>query len=198
MAKIDLSISSNRDYKPGKPVWYRLAWIGVEWLTLLNPVFLSSGLKTRILRAFGASIGRNVYIKPNVHVKHPWRLTVGDNTWLGERAWIDNLVPVTIGANACISQGAYLCTGNHDWADPGMGMTPQPIVIGEGAWVGAFAKIGPGVTVGEEAIVTLGSVLLKDAEPRGIYQGNPAVRIRTRTIRDQPGPATGVDTHPRT
>jgi putative colanic acid biosynthesis acetyltransferase WcaF len=99
---------------------------------------------------------------------------------------------VRIGANACISQGAYLCTGNHDWSDPGMGLVVKPITVEDGAWVGAFAKIGPGVTVGEEAIVTLGSVLLKDAEPRGIYTGNPAVRVRERTIRDKPGPAEAL------
>lgn len=196
MPRVDLSFNSNRDYAPGKPFWYRSLWLLVEAMALLNPIFVPFGLKCRILRAFGAQIGENVFIKPNLHVKHPWRLTVGDNVWLGERAWIDNLVPVIIGSNVCISQGAYLCTGNHDWSDPGMGMTAKPIVIGDGAWVGAFAKVGPGITVGAEAIVTMGSVLLKDAEPRGIYQGNPAVRIRTRTIRDRPGPANAVDRHP--
>jgi len=186
MTKVNLALTSNRDYHPGKPAWFRLLWIVVEALTLLNPIFLPSGLKAKILRAFGAKIGRNVYIKPTLHVKHPWRLTVGDNVWLGERAWIDNLVPVTIGSNVCISQGVYLCTGNHDWADPGMGMTPKPIIIEDGAWIGAFAKVGPGVTVGEEAILTLGSILLKDAEESGIYQGTPAERIRTRVILSQP------------
>lgn len=167
----------------------RLLWLVTEALTLINPFFISSGLKVRVLRRFGASLGGNALIKPSVHVKHPWRLKVGSGLRFGERAWIDNLVQVTIGDNVRISQGAYLCTGNHDWSDPAMGMTPKPIVIEDGAWIGAFAKIGPGVTVGKEAIVTMGSVLLSDAEPRGIYQGNPAVRVRTRTIRDQPGPA---------
>lgn len=189
MGRVHLDLTSNRDYQPGKPLWYRMLWMMVETLTLLNPLFLSSGVKRRVLVAFGARIGEGVVIKPNLHVKHPWRLVVGDHCWLGERAWIDNLVPVTVGANVCISQGAYLCTGNHDWADPGMGMMAKPIVVEDGAWVGAFAKVGPGVTVGEEAIVTMGSVLLRDVEPRGVYQGNPAVRIRERTIRDQPGPA---------
>lgn len=188
MSRVRLNLTSNRDYHPGRPLWCRLLWIVVEWLTLLNPIFLSSGLKRRVLIAFGARIGQGVIIKPNLHVKHPWRLVVGDHCWLGERAWIDNLVPVTIGSNVCISQGAYLCTGNHDWADPGMGMMAKPITIEDGAWIGAFARVGPGVTVGEEAIVTMGSVLLRDAEPRGVYQGNPAVKVRERTIRDQPGP----------
>lgn len=184
MSQVDLSRTSNRGYEPGKPFWYRSLWLVVEALTLLNPMFVPYGLKVRILRAFGAKIGVGVVIKPSIHVKYPWFLTVGDHVWLGERAWIDNFALVTIGANACISQSAYLCTGNHDWTDPGMGLVVKPITVGRGAWVGAFAKIGPGVAVGEEAIVTLGSVLLKDAEPRGIYAGNPAQKTRERTIRD--------------
>ncbi|MDX6626649.1 MAG: putative colanic acid biosynthesis acetyltransferase WcaF, partial [Solirubrobacterales bacterium] len=192
----DLSLTSNRDYHPGRPYWVRALWLLVETATLLNPLFVPYRPKARILRLFGARTGRNVVIKPGLHVKHPWRLTVGDNAWLGERAWIDNLAPVAIGANAVISQGAYLCTGNHDWADPGMGLVVKPITVGDGAWIGAFAKIGPGVTVGEEAIVTLGSVLLRDARPRGIYRGNPAEWVRERTVRDVPGPAAGIDERP--
>ena len=187
MSKVNLARTSNRGYYPGKPYWYRALWLIVEALTLLNPVFIPYGLKAKILRAFGASIGTNVVIKPNLHVKYPWHLTVGDNVWLGERAWIDNFVPVTIGDNACISQGVYLCTGNHDWSDPGMGLIVKPITVEDGAWVGAFSRVAPGVRVGTEAIVTIGSVLLQDAEPRGIYQGNPARKIRDRTIRDTPG-----------
>ena len=189
MSKINLLLTSNRRYRPGRPFLYRTLWLVVEAATLLNPVFVPYDLKARILRGFGATIGQNVVIKPGLHVKYPWHLTVGDNVWLGERAWIDNFVAVTIGDNACVSQGAYLCTGNHDWADPGMGLVVKPVTVEAGAWVGAFARIGPGVTVGEEAIVTLGSVLLRDAEPRGVYRGNPAERIRERNIRDRPGPA---------
>ncbi|MGB3327429.1 MAG: DapH/DapD/GlmU-related protein [Thermomicrobiales bacterium] len=188
----NLSPIARRGYHPGRSLPVRVLWLGTEALTLINPLLLSSGIKVALLRRFGSELDAGALIKPGVHVKHPWRLKVGKGFRLGERAWIDNLVQVTIGDNVRISQGAYLCTGNHDWSDPAMGMTPKPIVIEDGAWVGAFAKIGPGVTVGKEAIVTMGSVLLTDAEPRGIYQGNPAVRVRTRTIRDQPGPATGA------
>ena len=141
-------------------------------------------------------MGRGVVVRSRVNIWFPWRLELGDHIWLGEEVFILNLAPVTIASHVCVSQRAFLCTGNHDWSDPGMGLVIKPITIGRGAWVGAFAKIGPGVTVGAEAIVTLGSVLLKDAEPRGIYTGNPAVKVRERTIRDAPGPATGVDRQP--
>lgn len=189
---VDLSQSSRRGYHPGRPYTYRALWLVVEALILLNPVVTSYPLKRWLLRRFGARVASGVLIKPNVHVKYPWHLEIGQNAWIGERAWIDNFVKVRIGANAVLSQGAYLCTGNHDWSDPGMGLVVKQIAVEDGAWVGAFAKIAPGVTVGREAVVTLGSVLLEDAQAGGVYCGNPAVRVRDRTVRDRPGP-TEVD-----
>lgn len=185
--RVDLSKSSNGEYHVGRPFGVRALWLVIEAVTLLNPLLTSYRFKRVLLRAFGANVGRHVVIKPGVHVKYPWHLTIGDNAWIGERAWIDNFVDVEVGANACVSQGAYLCTGNHDWDDPGMGLVVAPISIGRGAWVGAFARIAPGVRVGEEAIVTLGSVLTWDAEPRGIYRGSPAERIDWREIRKEVG-----------
>jgi putative colanic acid biosynthesis acetyltransferase WcaF len=189
MTSIDLRLTSNRGYVHARSGVVRALWFVVEPLVLANPLVTSYALKRVVLRLFGAHVGRNVIVKPSVRVKCPWHLSIGDNAWIGERAWIDNFVEVRIGANACVSQGAYICTGNHDWSDPGMGRVVEPVDIGDGAWVGAFARIAPGVVVGHEAVVTLGSVLLDNAEPRGIYQGNPATWIRERTIRERPGPA---------
>lgn len=186
--KVNLLLTTGRGYDPGRSYSYRAFWLLVEAAILLNPVVTPYWLKSWILRKFGANVGSNVRIKPNVHIKYPWRLTIGNNAWIGERAWIDNFVDVSIGANACISQGAYLCTGSHDWSDPGMGLVVKPITIERGAWICAFARVGPGVTVGEEAVVSLGSVLIRNAEPRGVYVGNPAAKLGVRSIRDQPGP----------
>ena len=189
---VDLSKTSRRDYHPGRSYPVRALWLIVEALILLNPFLTPYSLKRWTLRRFGAKVGHGVLIKPSVHVKFPWHLEIGDNVWIGERVWIDNFVSVRIESNAVVSQGAYLCTGNHDWSDPGMGLMVKPISMEQGAWVGAFARIGPGVTVGADAVVTLGSVLLKDAQPNGIYTGNPAMLVGERTIRDQPGPAAGA------
>jgi putative colanic acid biosynthesis acetyltransferase WcaF len=186
---VDLRKTSRRGYRPGRSYSYRALWLVVEALILLNPVVTSYALKRWTLRRFGARIGDGVLIKPSVHVKYPWHLEVGDHAWIGERVWIDNFVRVRIGANAVVSQGAYLCTGNHDWSDPGMGLVVKPVTVGDGAWIGAFARIAPGVTVGHEAVVALAAVLLQNAEARGVYSGNPAVRVRERTVRDRPGPA---------
>jgi putative colanic acid biosynthesis acetyltransferase WcaF len=179
---VDLSLHRNDEFDPGRPFVVRACWVIVEALVLLNPVVTSYRIKRAALRAFGARIGRNVVVKPNVHVKYPWRLEVGDNSWLGERSWIDNFVTVRVGANCCISQGAYLCTGNHDWSDPAFRRIVEGIVVEDGAWIGAFARIAPGVTVGRGAVVALGAVLAEDAAPSGVYVGNPAVRTRTRTV----------------
>lgn len=181
---VDLRRTSKRGYSPGRPYYVRATWLVLEALLLFNPVITPYRLKVALLRRFGARVGRNVLIKPNVHVKYPWHLVVGDNVWIGERAWIDNFTTVRIGANAVVSQGAYLCTGNHDWTDPGMGLVVRPITIEDGAWVGAFARVAPGVTVGKNAVLALGAVLMHDADPGWIYRGNPAEKVKERRIVD--------------
>lgn len=144
-----------------------------------NPMM---GIKIFLLRAFGAKIGKGLIIKNEVRIKSPWFLTIGDNCWLGERCWIDNLDRVAIGSNVCISQGAMLLTGNHDYKVATMPYRNAPIVIEDGAWIGANSTVCPGVTVYRNAILTVGSIVTKDMDANGIYQGNPAVKIRTRKI----------------
>jgi putative colanic acid biosynthesis acetyltransferase WcaF len=180
--RVRLARTHRAGYHPGRPFVVRAIWLVVEALVLLNPVVVSYPLKRALLRLFGATIGKGVLIKPGVHVKYPWRLTVGDDCWLGERAWIDNMEDVVLGSDVVISQGAYLCTGNHDWTDPAMPLAPRPISVEHGAWIGAFAKVAPGTTVGAGSVLSLGAVVLSDTEPWGIYAGNPAVRVGTRVL----------------
>jgi putative colanic acid biosynthesis acetyltransferase WcaF len=126
-----------------------------------------------------------VVIRPGVRVKYPWHLTVGDDSWIGEDCWIDNLVPVSIGRNACLSQGSYLCTGNHDRSDISFGLIVKPIQVGDGAWVGAKAVLAPGVRLGIGAIAGLGSIVLRDIPDQEIHAGNPATFIAHRRYRNQ-------------
>lgn len=140
------------------------------------------GIKIALLKIFGAKIGRGLVIKNNVVIKSPWNLTIGNDCWIGENVWIDNLDRVRIDDNVCISQGAMLLTGNHDYTVYNMPYRNAPIIIEDGAWIGAQTVVCPGVTVHENAILTVGSVATKDMEKDGIYQGNPAVEIRKRKI----------------
>lgn len=141
------------------------------------------GLKILLLRLFGAKIGKGLVMKNNVTIKFPWKLVVGDDVWLGENCWIDNLDQVTIGNNVCISQGALLITGNHDYTKVDFPYRNAPIVIEDGAWVGAKAVVAPGVKIASHSILSLGTVMTKNTEPYGIYQGNPGVKIKERNIK---------------
>jgi putative colanic acid biosynthesis acetyltransferase WcaF len=146
-----------------------------------------SAFKVWILRCFGAQIGQQVRIKPEVRVKFPWRLSVGDYVWIGENAWLDNVAPIIIESHVCISQDVYLCTGNHDWSHPEFKLIPAPIHIEQGSWLAARAVVGPGVTVGRGAVLCLGSVTGRSLQPMTIYAGNPAQPIKHRVIGEEKG-----------
>ena len=191
--KVDLRLYSTREgleggYTKGRGFLTRAVWYVVNAVVFANPLLPAYGLKVAILRAFGAEVGERVKIKPSVNIKYPWFLTIGDHVWIGEGAWLECTAPLTIGSHVVISQGVYLCCGSHDWHDPGMGSVSTPITVEDGAWVAAFARVGGNVTIGQEAMVAMGSVVFTDCEPRGTYRGNPAQRVGRRRIRDYPGP----------
>jgi putative colanic acid biosynthesis acetyltransferase WcaF len=144
--------------------------------------FSLSPLKRAVLRLFGARIGRNVTIKPQVKITFPWKLTIGDHVWLGEECLLLNLERITIGNNVCISQRAFLCTGSHNYKSPTFDLITKPITVENGAWIGSGAWVGPGVTVGNHAVLAAGSVATKNLEPFGIYRGNPAAFLKQRVI----------------
>jgi putative colanic acid biosynthesis acetyltransferase WcaF len=169
------------NYTSGAPYWKQLLWYFLGSPMLESYWLPISIIKVWVLRKFGASIGQGVRIKSGVRVKFPWRLTVGDFVWIGEDTWIDNLAPVVIDNHVCLSQGVYLCTGNHDWNHPDFKLIPAPIHIQQSSWIAAKSVIGPGVTVGQGAVLTLGGVTGKSLEPMIIYAGNPAQPIKKRT-----------------
>ncbi|MEA5583336.1 WcaF family extracellular polysaccharide biosynthesis acetyltransferase [Nodularia harveyana UHCC-0300] len=168
------------NYTTGAPYWKQLLWYFLGSPLVESYWLPMSSVKVAILRMFGARIGEGVRIKPRVRVKFPWRLTLGDYVWIGEDAWIDNLAHVTIESHACISQGVYLCTGNHNWSHPHFELKIAPIHIQESSWIAARSMIGPGVTVGRGAVLTLGGVTAKSLTSLTIYAGNPAVAIKER------------------
>jgi putative colanic acid biosynthesis acetyltransferase WcaF len=172
---------ANPHFSRGRARVVEALWLLAQW-ALVASWIPGAAHRRWLLRAFGAKIGERVDIKPGVRVKFPWRLEVGDHSWLGENVWIDNLDIVSIGANCCISQGAYLCTGSHDWSGSTFDLITAPIRINEGAWIAACSAIGPGVTVGEGAVLGLGSVANKDLQPWTIYLGVPAVFVRARIM----------------
>jgi putative colanic acid biosynthesis acetyltransferase WcaF len=180
--RINLSRYNNGGYFPGS-VLKQVLWF-LAGRMFLNTYFpFPMMFKRIVLVLFGARLGKNVTIKPKVNIKYPWFLTVGDDTWIGEQVWIDNLASVTVGSNCCLSQGCYILTGNHDFTKSSFDLITRPVVIEEGAWIGARAVVCPGVTAGTNAVLSVNSVATKNMEPYGIYQGNPAVFVKSRNIK---------------
>src|SRR5579871_32600 len=158
----------------------QILWYLTNVFFFKNPLNIFSSLKVFLLKCFGARIGTGVVIKPSVNIKFPWKLKIGDHCWIGERVWIDNLDDVEIGKNVCISQGAMLLTGNHDYSKSTFDLITKKITIEDGAWIGAQSLVCPGITCGSHAVLAAGSVATKNLEPYKIYQGNPAVFVKER------------------
>lgn len=177
----NLAAFNTGSYQAG-PKWKVLLWYCCNYYILNSAFPWPYGLKRWLLRLFGARIGKGLVIKTKVRIKHPWRLTIGDHCWLGEGVWIDNLADVTLGDHVCISQGALLLTGNHDYKQPDFPYRLGEIDIASGAWIGAMAVVCAGVTCGSHAVLTVNSVTSKDMDPWMIYSGNPAVAVRMREM----------------
>ena len=160
----------------------RMSWYFVNALFLQSSLFPFSAFKVLLLRLFGARIGRGVVIKPSVSVKYPWLLRVGDHTWIGERVWIDNLSLVSIGSHVCLSQGAMLLTGNHNYKQSGFDLIVKGIVLEDGVWIGAKSMVCPGVTCGSHSVLSAMSMASSPLEPYSVYSGVPAVRVRARVL----------------
>ena len=155
------------------------------WFTLGSPLlscrFLpGSYWRILLLKIFGSRISWTSYVKPGLRVKFPWRLIVGSYCWLGEDVWIDNLSIVTLRDNVCISQGAYLCTGNHNFKSSSFDLKVEPIFIDSESWIAARSVLAPGTSIGFASVVSLGSVVSGSVPPYSIVRGNPALIIKDR------------------
>lgn len=181
MNKTDLSKYNNSWYKPGNRL-KRLLWYCFNIVFFKSSLFPFYGLKVFLLRLFGARIGTGVLIKPNVNIKYPWFLSIGNHVWIGEEAWIDNLGMVTIGDNVCISQGALLLCGNHDYTSVQFDLLVKPIILEEGVWIGANAIVTGGAVCRSHSVLTAGSVCSGETEAYSIYRGNPAQKIKERVV----------------
>lgn len=182
MQNVNLFYFDSSTFDKGAGFLKQILWYFVNALLVRASWNPFMGIKIALLKAFGAKIGKGLVIKNSVTIKFPWKLVVGEYVWLGENVWIDNLDRVTIGNNVCISQGALLLTGNHDYTKSSFDYRNAPIVLEDGVWVGAKAMVCPGVIAHSHSILTVGSLASKDLDAYGIYQGNPAMKIRERII----------------
>lgn len=158
----------------------RMLWYAVSLLFFESGLPIPSGWKCGLLRWFGGRVGRGVVIKPNVRIKFPWQLAIGDHVWVGQGSWFDNFAEVRLGSHVCISQGVYFCTGSHDHRKRSFDLVTRPIAVEDGAWVAARSTLLGGVTVGANALVAAASMVHKDVAPGMMVGGNPEQPIGLR------------------
>ncbi|HNQ12807.1 MAG TPA: WcaF family extracellular polysaccharide biosynthesis acetyltransferase [Bacteroidia bacterium] len=180
--KTNLSRYDNSWYHPGANALKRLIWYFVNACFFMFPLFPFQGFKIFLLRLFGAKIGKGLVIKPSVSIKYPWLLKVGDHCWIGENVWIDNLALVQIGNHVCLSQGAMLLTGNHNYKKSTFDLMVGAITLEDGVWIGAKSIVCPRVTCQSHSVLAVNSVAVETLEAYWVYKGNPAIKYRQRKI----------------
>lgn len=180
--KVDNSSFDASSHDVGRNKLVFFLWYVVHCLFFLNPSNPVSMIKVFWLRVFGAKIGKGVKIKPRVMVKYPWKLIIGDHSWVGERVWIHNVEPIIIGANVCVSQGALLMAGSHDHTKTTFDNLCDEIILEDGVWIGARSVVGKGVTCKTHSILGMNSVAERDMDAEVIYKGNPAMAVMKRHI----------------
>ncbi|MCW2576252.1 MAG: acetyltransferase [Modestobacter sp.] len=185
---IDLSAAPGSGETWDAPAWKVYAWGLVELLLVSNPWQISSRLRRAALVAFGARIGDGVLLRPRLRVRFPWKLTIGDRSWIGEDVWLHNQDQLTIGSDAVVSQGTFVTTGSHAHRRD-MALITSPVVIGDGAWVTARCVVLGGSRIGVSALVTPNTVVSGEVPDGMVYGTAAGTVLRPRFAED------GVPTH---
>ncbi len=161
----------------------RVLW-AVVWSLLYRPSpRILHCWRRFLLRLFGARIGRGAHPHASARIWAPWNLELGDHSCLSHHVDCYSVAQIRIGAHATVSQYSYLCTAAHDIEQPEMPLVTAPITVQDGAWVTADVFIGPGVTIGEGAVVGARSSVFKDVPAWTVVVGNPAREIKKRELR---------------
>jgi putative colanic acid biosynthesis acetyltransferase WcaF len=166
----------------GRPaVIVQLWWLIQSTFFAWSPQFMY-GWRRFLLRLFGAKVGKQVLIRPSVKVTYPWKVTIGDYSWIGDDVVLYSLGEIKIGEHTVISQKSYICTGSHDYTRPSFDIYFQPVEIGDQVWIASDVFVAPGVCVGKGSLVGVRSTVLHDLPPGMVCYGNPARPVRPRKV----------------
>jgi putative colanic acid biosynthesis acetyltransferase WcaF len=164
----------------GKPGWYvQLWWITEAVLFRPSPQFMY-GWRRFLLRCFGATVGKGVILRPSVHTQFPWKVTIGDHSWIGDNVVLYSLGEIKIGNNVVLSQRTYLCAGTHDYTKPDFPISGPPVVIEDECWLATDVYVAPGVTIGRGTVVGARSSVFKSLPAGMVCVGSPAKVIKER------------------
>lgn len=181
---VDLSCYDQSWFDPGRPKWVILLWWLVQAVAFPLTLHATHAPRRFLLRLFGAKVGRAVVIRPTARFTYPWKIAIGDHSWIGDDVVFYSLDTITVGSHCVISQKSYLCCGSHRTDDRAFGLQTAPITIGNGAWLAADCFVAPGVCVGANTVVGARSSIYQSLPPGHFCVGNPC---RPKQIRFFPG-----------
>lgn len=178
---VDLRAYDQSWFDRGRPGWYVLLWWLVQAIVFpITPQPLNS-IRCSILRLFGAKIGKGVLIRPTARFTYPWKVEIGDHSWIGDDVVFYSLNRISVGDHCVISQKSYLCTGSHNLSDRTFGLETKAIEIGHGAWIATDCFIAPGVQIGSNAVIGARSTVLKSMPAQHVCWGSPC---RSQYVRE--------------
>jgi len=164
----------------GRPSW----WVQLWWITqtILFHTSPQAFYQWRVflLRCFGAKIGKGVKIRPSASVVYPWKLSIGDYSWVGDEVVLYTLGQITIGSHTVVSQRSYLCAGSHDIKSVRFDITNEPIEVDDECWLASDVFVCPGVKIGSATVVGARSTVTHDLPPCVIAHGSPAKPVKPR------------------
>ncbi|MFC5652891.1 WcaF family extracellular polysaccharide biosynthesis acetyltransferase [Paenibacillus solisilvae] len=181
---IDLSKYDQSWYSRGRSGSVVLLWWLVQGTLFKFSLHNMYSFRNTLLRLFGAKIGNGVKVRSTAKFTYPWKVRIGDHSWIGDDVEFYSLDEIIVGSNCVVSQNSYLCTGSHKLNDPAFGLITKPIVIKDGAWVASDVFVCPGVTIYELGVAGARSTVMKDIPAGEIHVGYPAKFLKERMMKE--------------
>ena len=166
----------------GRPAAVVMLWHTISRTLYRLPIHNAHGFRAALLRLFGAKVGQGVMLRPTSEVTYPWKVVIGDNTWLDDEVVLYSLGEITIGSNCVLSRRTFISTGNHRADDPAFGLVVKPCVIEDGVWLQADCFVGQGLTIGRNTLVRARSSVFRSVPPSSVCEGTPAKVVGTRDL----------------
>jgi len=171
---VDLRQYDQSRYDRGRPGWFIILWWLVQAIAFPLSPHSFNGFRQWLLRLFGAKIGKGVIIRPTARFTYPWKVEIGDYSWIGDDVVFYSLEKIRIGCHCVISQECYLCTGSHDIQDPAFSLMTSEITIGNGVWIATDCFVAPGVQIGANAVIGARSSVFSNIPAQQVCWGTPA------------------------
>lgn len=182
---VDLTTYDISNFDRGKPNWVVMVWWLVQAIAFPLSLHNFNSFRCWLLRLFGAKIGKGVVIRPSARFTYPWKVAIGDYSWVGDDVVFYSIDKITIGAHCVISQKSYLCTGSHDFTDRAFALICAPINIGNGTWIATDCFISLGVNIGANSVIGARSSVMKSISSQQVAWGSPCVPRYGREIKSE-------------